>query len=82
MNCTVCGRAMKHASASGMGPKCARKRNQSKRVQIFTPRRKPADQMTLPLPFDLDRACAEAVQAVDAFIARRAAEIQQQLRAA
>jgi hypothetical protein len=67
VNCINCGRAMKSASATGMGPKCAKKRRRPE-PSLF------AD------GFDLDRMCSDARRSVDAWIARRASEISRQLR--
>jgi hypothetical protein len=67
--CCMCGRTLKRATATSpagaMGPVCAKKR--------------PAGDL-FPVPFDLDRMCADANRKVQQFVAERAREIQQQLR--
>jgi hypothetical protein len=76
MNCINCGRSLRNASATGMGPKCARKkRKPDGPVYVY-------ERDLLSQGFDLDRMCRDAQRSVDAWIARRASEIQRQLQGA
>jgi hypothetical protein len=90
MNCIKCGRAMRHASATGMGPKCARKKRQPEPSLFALDYTEPVNPdpsaafyihgfTTDAQPYDLDRMCAAAMWSVNLYIARRASEILRQL---